>query len=316
MDTHLIPEFRSNNACRWAWLPQLIAIFVLVGSAGPKFDTTIESTGSSKTIAGNRLSFFSLCLSAAVSWAPAGADFFVYFPPTTSKWKTFLMTFLGLGLSLTFANLMGVGLASGTLTHRSWATAHATSTGALILAGYEGLGGFGKFLGVVVALGVIANNVPGTYAASLGFQIMGRHLVRFPRWFLSCVGVVIYTACALGGRNYLYDIFENFLSLMGYWVTIYLMIAVEEHVLYRRTRGFNWDAWADPSQLPIGIAALIAFLVGWAGAIVSMDQVWYVGPVARMVGENGSDLGIWVGISWTMLVYPPLRWWELKLLGR
>jgi purine-cytosine permease-like protein len=76
---------------RWAWIPQIIAVFVLVGSAGPKFDTSIVSTGSSQTIAGNRLSFFSLCLSASVAWAPAGADFYVYFPPTTSKWKTFLM---------------------------------------------------------------------------------------------------------------------------------------------------------------------------------------------------------------------------------
>ncbi|KAJ5777432.1 hypothetical protein N7520_000678 [Penicillium odoratum] len=301
---------------RWAWLPQFIAVFVLVGSAGPKFDTTISSTGSSETIAGNRLSFFSLCLSASVAWAPAGADFFVYFPPTTSTWKTFLMTFLGVGLALTFANVMGVGLASGTFTHETWTTAYDTSSGALILAGYDGLGGFGKFMGVLVALGLVANNIPGTYSASLGFQIMGRQLARLPRWFYSCVGVVIYTACALGGRNHLYDIFDNFLSLMGYWVTIYLMIAIEEHLIFRRERGFNWDAWAEPSKLPIGIAALLAFLIGWAGAIVSMDQIWYVGPIARMVGEYGSDLGIWVGVSWTMLVYPPMRWLELKKFDR
>ncbi|KAJ5212527.1 uncharacterized protein N7498_004173 [Penicillium cinerascens] len=301
---------------RYAWVPQLIAAFVLVGSAGPKFDTSIVSNGTSQTIAGNRLSFFSLCLSASVAWAPAGADFFVYFPPTTSKWKTFLMTFLGVGLALTFANLLGVGLGSGALTRPSWETAYNTSSGSLILAGYEGLGGFGKFMGVLVALGLIANNIPGTYSASLGFQIMGRQLARMPRWFYSCVGVVIYTACALGGRNYLFDIFDNFLALMGYWVTIYLMIAVEEHTIFRRRTGFNWDDWADPSKLPVGLAALMAFLIGWAGAIVSMNQVWYVGPIAKMVGEDGADLGIWVGISWTMLVYPPMRWLELKRFGR
>ncbi|KAJ5249033.1 hypothetical protein N7468_000484 [Penicillium chermesinum] len=301
---------------RWAWVPQFVAVFVLIGSAGPKFDTSIESTGSSETIAGNRLSFFSLCLSAAVAWAPAGADFYVYFPPTTSKWKTFLLTFLGVGLAITFANLVGIGLASGTLTQPSWADAFNTSSGALVVAGYSGLGGFGKFLGVLVALGLIANNIPGTYSAGLGFQIMGRYLAKVPRWLLSTVGVVIYTACALGGRNELYEIFENFLALMGYWVTIYLMIAFEEHVIFRRTRGFDWDAWSDPSRLPVGIAALAAFLVGWAGAIVCMDQVWYVGPIAKMVGEDGSDLGIWVGVSWAMLVFPPLRWWELKKFNR
>lgn len=227
------------------------------------------------------------------------------------------MTFLGVGLALSFANLMGVGLASGTATHDPWKDAYNTSSssGALVLAGYGGLGGFGKFLGVLIALGLIANNIPGTYSASLGFQIMGRHLATMPRWFWSCVGVLIYTACALGGRNNLFTIFENFLALMGYWVTIYLTIAVEEHLFFR-SQGFNWDAWADPSKLPIGIAALIAFLVGWAGAIVSMYQVWYVGPIAKLVGAFGTDLGIWVGVSWAMLVFPPLRWWELKKFQR
>src|ERR1700742_378502 len=85
---------------RWAWIPQLLALFVLVGSAGPKFDTSIVSTGDSATINGNRLSFFSLCLSASVAWAPAGADYYVYYPSGTKKWKTFAMTTLGIGLSL------------------------------------------------------------------------------------------------------------------------------------------------------------------------------------------------------------------------
>lgn len=112
------------------------------------------------------------------------------------------MTFLGVGLALTFANLMGVGLASGTPTHASWENAYKTSSGALTLAGYEGLGEFGNFMGVLIALGLITNDTPGTYSASLGFQIMGRQLARLPRWFYSCVGVVIYTACELGGRNH------------------------------------------------------------------------------------------------------------------
>ncbi|KAJ5543804.1 hypothetical protein N7513_003391 [Penicillium frequentans] len=176
---------------RWAWIPQLIAAFVLVGSAGPKFDTSTVSTGNSATIAGNRLSFFSLCLSASVAWAPAGADFYDYFPPTTSKWKTFLMTFLGVGLALTFANLLGVGLGSGAVNNATWAAANDISSGALILAGYEGLGAFGKFLGVLVALGLVANNIPGTYSASLGFQVLGHYTARIPRWFWSCVGVTI-----------------------------------------------------------------------------------------------------------------------------
>lgn len=60
---------------------------------------------------------------------------------------------------------------------------------------------------------------------------------------------------------------------MGYRGTIYLIIAIEDHLIYRRSLKFDWDAWADPAKLPIGIAALLALLIGWAVAIVSMDQV-------------------------------------------
>jgi purine-cytosine permease-like protein len=42
--------------------------------------------------------------------------------------------------------------------------------------------------------------------------------------------------------------------------------------------------------LPIGIAALSAFLVGWVGAILCMDQTYFVGPIARLVGDYGADV--------------------------
>jgi purine-cytosine permease-like protein len=289
---------------------------VLVGSAGPKFDTSITSTGDSATVNGNRLSFFSLCLSAAVAWAPAGADYYVYYPAGTQKWKTFAMTTIGIGLSMSFANLMGVGLASGTFSQPSWNSALEVSSGALIIEGYNGLGGFGKFLGVLVALGLIANNIPGTYSAALGFQVLGRYAVVIPRWILTCVGVVIYTACALGGRDYLFNIFENFLALMGYWVTIFLVIVLQEHLIFRRTRGFDWANWNDRSKLPVGLAAFTAFVIGWVGAILCMYQVYYVGPIAKLASPDGADLGIWVGCAWAMIVFPPLRWIELRKVGR
>ena len=50
-------------------------VVVLVGSAGSKFDTSIVSTGYSQTIAGNLLSFFSLCISTSVAWASAVLTF-------------------------------------------------------------------------------------------------------------------------------------------------------------------------------------------------------------------------------------------------
>jgi hypothetical protein len=65
------------------------------------------------------------------------------------------MTFTGLALSFSMTYLMGVGLASGTFTHPDWNDAYEVSAGALLLAGYNGLGGFGKFCGVILALGLV-----------------------------------------------------------------------------------------------------------------------------------------------------------------
>lgn len=57
-------------------------------------------------------------------------------------------------------------------------------------------------------------------------------------------------------------------------------------------RGWNWENWDRQEKLPVGIAALIAFLVGWAGAILCMAQVWYVGPIAKQVGNHGADVSL------------------------
>lgn len=289
---------------------------MLAGSAGPKFNTTIQSKGDPITINANRLSFLSLCLSPAVSWTSVSADFYVYYPEKTPRMITFTMTLAGIVASKTMVYLLGIGLATSTFGHPSLATAYETSSGALIVASYDGLGGFGKFCGVIVALGEIANNVPSTYSAALGFQTLAHSLERIPRWVWVCVSAVVSTTCALGGRNKLLEILQNFLAVVGYWVTIFLSIVLEEHLFFKRTRPFDWTAWSDWRRLPLGIAALSSFLIGWAGTIVGMDQIWYKGPIGAMVGRHGADLGIWLGCGFALVVYPPMRAVEVEYFGR
>ncbi|KAI9673579.1 MAG: hypothetical protein M1817_002215 [Caeruleum heppii] len=301
---------------RYAWIPQIMVLFILVGSAGPKFDTVTPSVGDTVTIAGGRLSFFSLCLSAAITYSPGAADYFVYYPETTSRLKIFWMSLIGLTVSFAFMLLLGIGLASGIFTNSDWSTAYETSFGALIVAGYGGLGAFGKFCGVVLALGLVSNIVAPAYSAGIDFQILGRYAALIPRFVWNTFGVVVYTVCALAGRNSLSEIFTNFLALMGYWVAIWIAITIEEQLIFRRFRGYDWTVWDQPSRLPVGIAALVAFLVGWVGAVLCMAQVYYIGPLARNVGSHGGDMGNYVGFAWAAIVYPPLRYLERKRLGR
>jgi purine-cytosine permease-like protein len=179
-----------------------------------------------------RLSFFSLCLSAAITYAGGAADYFVYYPESTPRWTVFSLSLAGLVLSFSFAFVLGVGLASEITSDPDWSTAYGVSQGALLVKGYSSLGGFGKFCGVVVALGLIANMVAPTYSAGIDFQILGRYASIVPRVVWNTVGIAIYTICALVGRNSLAAIFTNFLALMGYWVAFWIAITLEEHLIF------------------------------------------------------------------------------------
>ncbi|KAL4906596.1 hypothetical protein BDW74DRAFT_150767 [Aspergillus multicolor] len=307
---------------RFAFLPQVIVVCILFGVSSSKFDLDTPSQGDTRTVIGNRISFFSLCVSAAITYTPLAADFFVYYPERTSRLKLFSLSILGLLISFTLAFLCGIGLASSINIHPEYAAAYNNGQGALIVQGFSSLHAFGNFCSVIVALGLIANTIAPTYSAGVDFQILGRYAEKVPRAVWNTLGVVIYTVCALAGRSHLADIFTNFLALMGYFVAIWLAIVLEECFIFRRGGArngygyYNWLVWDDPSKHPVGIAALIAFLVGWAGAILCMAQVWYIGPLAGLVGEYGADMGTYVGFSWAAVVYPPLRYLERKRFGR
>lgn len=277
---------------RYAWLSQLIILSMLAGVSGPNFNISSASLVSGDTLAANRLSFFGLTLAAAITYSGGAADLFVYYPEHTSGWKIFTVTMLGLTSSFTFAFVLGIGLASGMLTNPAWEASYGISQGALIVEAFKPLGSFGSFCSVLVALGLVQNLIVPTYASGIDAQVLGRWATLIPRVVWNTVGVIIYTICALAGRSHLAEIFTNFLALMGYWVSIWVAIILEEHLIFRRSKGFNWQIWNDRKKLPLGIAALIAFIVGWVGALVGMAQVWYIGPIAKLVGDHGADVSI------------------------
>jgi NCS1 nucleoside transporter family len=305
---------------RYAWVPQIIVVSILAGVAGPKFDlTTNPAEGEDLlTIKGNRLSFFSLCLAAAITYSGGAADLFVYYPEYAPRRKVFIVTLAGLSASFTYAFIVGIGLGSGITLNQAWSDSYNVSQGALIVEGFRPLGAFGSFCSVLTGLGLVGNIIFPVYAAGVDFQILATKFEKIPRVIWNSLGVIIFTVCAIAGRANLAEIFTNFLALMGYWVSIWVAIILEEHLIFRKWRGlgWNWDAWDDHRKLPVGLAALVAFLVGWVGSILSMAQVWYIGPIAAQVGEYGGDMGNYVGFAWAGIVFPGLRWLELRHYGR
>ncbi|KAM4061137.1 purine-cytosine permease family protein [Hirsutella rhossiliensis] len=302
---------------RYSWLPQVLALFVLIGVAGPYFDASSTSKAQGALLAAQRLSFFNICLYVPNSWAAAASDFYVYYPEKTSRLKIFCLTLVGLWTAFCLVYLIAIGLGTGVANMPAWSAANGVSSGALIVAGYEPLGGFGRFCSVVVALGVIANSIPSTYSAALGCQTLGRYGKAVPRWVWSSLLVLVELVLAVAGREHLFLIFQNFLALMGYWVVIMVVIVLEEHLLFRRRRvaeAFDWSRCEDRAHLPAGWAALAAFLLGWVGAVLGMSQAWYVGPLAKLAAT--ADVGLWIGCGFTLVTFAPLRHLELKLVGR
>ncbi|KAJ5724603.1 hypothetical protein N7493_006331 [Penicillium malachiteum] len=299
---------------RFAWLPQLMVLCIMIGSAGPRFNFNIHKDYSPEHLNAKRITYFSLCLSIAIAWAPLAADYYVYYPPHVKRWRTWMVTVLGSAQAMTITLLLGMGLGTVLASSPTYLAEYGNSPGGLLMTAYAPLGGFGKFCAVINVLALVANNTPGAYSMGMNFQMLGGFFQRVPQPVFTTLSTVIYTACAMGGRNSLYDIFKSFLPLIGYWVVMWFVIIVEEDLFFRRTKGYDWSAWNTREELPLGIAAGIAFLIGWGGAIIGMDQAYYSGVIAQVAG--GSDLGLWVGAGFTAVAFPPLRMLEKSYIGR
>lgn len=178
--------------------------------------------------------------------------------------------------------------------------------------------GFAKFLLVILVLSGIAINLLNTYSAAISFQQISPWLAYVPRiiWQVVLFGIVI--ALGLAGREELNSYLQNFLSLLGYWCTSYILIILMEHSVIRKGSFDNYDldGWNDKERLPHGIAAAVVFLVGVVCWVMGMAETWYVGPLAGLFGETGGDLANEFTFTFTLLAYLPLRLLELKFFNK
>ncbi|KAF9888256.1 hypothetical protein FE257_008825 [Aspergillus nanangensis] len=304
---------------RYAFVPQVCVLFVLIGASAPYMDVGTKSMLAGKALIGARISYFFTCASGPMGWAPFIADSFCYYSPKTKRWGIWSATCVGFVASKIFVQFIGIGLGTGIATKAEWEDGFSSlGVGGLLMAAYDPLGAFGKFCVVIMGLGMAANLVPGNYSIAFCAQNLSEHTAKLPRVFWNTVATIIYVVVAIPGRNFLLTIFSNFLPLIGYWVFIWIILTAQEEWLFRRRRNpeqpYDWSAWNNPSKLPLGLAAFAAFLIGWAGAILCMNQVYYIGPIAKLAGP--ADIGVPIGGAWAALVYPPLRYMELKRFGR
>jgi purine-cytosine permease-like protein len=149
----------------------------------------------------------------------------------------------------------------------------------------------------------IANNIPNLYSFALTAQTLHPWIQAIPRCFLSILATGISIAIAIPASTSFESSLDTLLVLLAYWLSIYCVIVIEEHLIFRRGRWSNYepDDYTVRSRLPVGLAAALALCCGIAGAVVGAASVWWVGPLAAKIGlpAFGGDI--------VRLGYCPLR---------
>jgi NCS1 nucleoside transporter family len=308
----------------WSWIPTFIVFLITIGVFAHTGDFVNIPWKTGTTELGAVLSFGSTIYGFATGWTSYAADYTVYQPSTQKRWKVFLFTFIGLIIPLVFTQILGLAVMTAT-TLNNFENIYndgymASKTGGLLGAVLvTHLGGFGKFCLVILALSIIANNCPNIYSVGLTVQVFGKWIQRLPRFLLTAIATAAYIAIAIPGYSHFEVVLSNFMEFIGYWLAIYTGIAFADHFVFKRSiDAYIVSNYDKPQNLPIGIAAIVAFCFGVAGMVTGMSQVWFVGPIALHAGDApfGGDVGSELGFAFGFVSYLILRPLELKFIGR
>ena len=311
----------------WSWVPATIIFLITLGVFAHSGDFQDIPWGVGTSEMGSVLSFGGAVFGFATGWTSYAADYTVYHPSNRSRTKVFFATWLGLIIPLNFCEMLGVAIYSATAMNggdNRYAAGYAESkTGGLLSAvlvtGPNGLGTFGKFCLVVLALTIIANNCPNIYSIGLTAQVLARWTARVPRFIWTAVATGVYIAIAIPGYSHFEEVLTNFMLFIGYWLAIYEGISLPDHFVFKRGMGgYRPEFYDSPEQLPPGIAAVFAFCCGIAGMVTGMSQVWFVGPIGLAAGEPpfGGDVGFELGFAFAAVGYLITRPLELKYFER
>ncbi|GME75326.1 unnamed protein product [[Candida] boidinii] len=155
------------------------------------------------------------------------------------------------------------------------------------------------------------------YSIALGAQAFWSKFAKVPRVFWTVAGNCVTLAICIPAYYKFEAVMENFMNLIGYYLAIYDAMSLSEHFIYRRGfAGYNIEDYNDMKKIPIGIAGVFGFCCGAAGVVIGMDQTWYVGVVAKKIGDFGGDIGFELAGAFSFIGYNIVRPFELKYFGR
>ncbi|KAJ6031980.1 nucleoside transporter [Penicillium herquei] len=303
---------------RWAWIIFFIIFLIIFGETGKYADTSAPPTVSGLTLSGALLNFIAIVYGSSASWCTLASDYYVNYPADVSRVKVFLMTTFGISIPTSIGMVAGCVVASALNNKPDWYNAYEDQGVGYLIQDMLYPRGFAKFLLTLLVLSGINVNVISIYSSAISFQQLARPFARVPRFLWTIFCFVCILALSIGGREKLNTYLQDFLSLLGYWCTGYTIILFEEHYIFRKGKFENYDleGWNDPARLPLGIGAAVAFVLGIVAWCMGMDETWFIGPLAKLIGDEGGDVANEFTLVVTALTYIPARYLELKHFGR
>lgn len=259
------------------------------------------------------LSFAATVAAGQVSWCTMTADYGVYHDANASSARIFTYTYLGIFLPSVILQLIGAAFAAAAPGVPSWAAGYdnGNDLGGLVSAVLEPTGGFGKFLVVLMAIGIAAPCAPTMYSFGMSLMNVSSVFAKVPRYATAIIATGICIPLALVGQTQFYGVVVICIDIVGYWCASFAGIVLTEHIVFRRCdfARYKLEDWDQPQKLLPGVAALVSFFASFAIIVPCMAQTFYVGPIAKTTG----DIGVLVGFSGASVLYWALRPLEARL---
>ncbi|GAA5911571.1 hypothetical protein JCM8208_005680 [Rhodotorula glutinis] len=310
---------------RWAWIGSFIIYCIVLGlGSRGNYDVNrlTPTMDEGRELTGDVLSFLGIMFSVGSGWTSIAADYNITVPASTPSWIIWCSTWIGMYLPIVFT--CSVSATFMALSKPDYVTAfEEDSLGGVV--GHiliQNVGGFGKFLMVLLAFSTVSAQIPNCYSGALCIQAIHPVLLKIPRILFVVLFTAIYLACALAGREHLSEIVSNFAAILAYYTAFLAVIVFVEVFWFRRKNGplgakTNWDDVADFRKLPPGIACCASIACTIPVVVMGMAATWYVGPIALAIAKPyGGDLGFEISAGVSLVTYPIFRYAEIRYFGR
>ncbi|KPI44671.1 Purine-cytosine permease FCY2 [Cyphellophora attinorum] len=301
--------------CQYIWIPNSICILILVGCAAKGLHNQ-AGVAAPPGIAGPYLSTLAICAGNMATWGTIVGDYSCYMPPTAPRKRLAMYCFLGLYVPFTLMMLFGAAIGGVVTQNATWIAAYEQGSFGAVLGEIltSRVGGFGRFLLVILGFSIVTTSARDMYSISIFVAGVVPWLHRVPRIVLLMLVAGAMVGIGIAASRSFLPALSALVSIAGYITGPTISVFLVEWFLFRKADPSTIDPkiWNNSAALPSGFPALIACSVPWAVIVLSMATTWYVGPIAKAAG----DLAYPLGAACSILLYVPLRAFEIKYRGR